>query len=362
MSVRLPLLTVSEMRCHGNCPREHHIRYDLGYRPVESPAYFRFGTLMHGGLETWSIHQSSHESHEALLELALATIRRLHTCAKRDEELDYELVKAEELMRGYHFRWYDDATIFLEVEKQFVTDLINPETGAASRTYELGGKIDGIAEVVEGHPSRRPGIYNVERKTTSDDIGLGSDYWRQLRLDAQVSTYAVGAESLGYDVIGTIYDVIRKPGIRPSQVPIRDDDGVKIVLDRDGQRVRTKDGKKWRETGDSEQGYTLQTRSETPEEYRARLREDIAANPDKYYQRGTVVRFEEEMRDAAFDAWQTAKTIADGRRLGRHPRKSWSCRRFGGMCGFFDVCTGAASLDDATRFRKLDNVHEELSL
>jgi hypothetical protein len=357
------------MRCHGGCPREHHIRYDLGYRPLVEPAVFRFGSLMHSGLESWSVPPDP-EAPDGQLSAAIDTMRRVHTSAnsirdfspEKELAMVYELVKAEELMRGYHYRWFDDATIFLEVEKQFETDLINPETGAASRTYRLGGKIDGIAEVVEGHPSRIPGIYVVERKTTSDDIGLGSDYWRQLRLDAQVSTYFVGAQSLGHDVIGCIYDVIRKPGIRPSAVPLRDEDGLKIVLDAAGQRVRTKDGKKWRETGDAEQGYVLQTRSETPEEYRARLREDIAANPDKYYQRGTVVRLEDEMRDAAFDAWETAKTIADGRRLGRNPRKSWACRRWGSMCGFFDVCTGAASLEDETRFRKLDNVHEELSL
>lgn len=360
--IHLPVITVSQMRCHRRCNREHHLRYNLGYRPVADAAALRFGKLMHDAWEAWTLSAIQPHEEDDPLRAALVAIERVYTSTQSTIELEYERVKAEELIRGYHCRWFADATIFLEVEREFATPLINPASGFPSQTYRLGGKIDAIAEVVPGHPSRAPGIYVVERKTTSDDIGLGSDYWRQLRLDAQVSTYFEGAASIGYNVVGCIYDVIRKPSIRPSQVPIRDEDGVKIVLDSSGARVRTKDGKKWRETGDSELGYVLQTRPETPEEYRSRLREDIASNPDRYYQRGTVPRLEGELLDAGFDTWQQARLIREGELAERHPRNSDACRRWSRMCDFFDVCTNAASLDDPTRFRKAENPHEELSL
>jgi hypothetical protein len=34
---------------------------------------------------------------------------------------------------------------------------------------------------------------------------------------------------------------------------------------------------------------------------------------------------------------------------------------FGRACGFFPVCTGAASLEDRTLYRKAERAHEELA-
>lgn len=64
---------------------------------------------------------------------------------------------------------------------------------------------------------------------------------------------------------------------------------------------------------------------------------------------------------AAFDAWQTAAAIREGRRLGRWPRNPDACIRYGSTCSYFDVCAGQGSLEDGTRFRQVENVHEELT-
>lgn len=340
-SPELPLVTVSRMKTFRRCAREDLYKYEFGYRAATEAEALRFGTLMHLGLETWFKSGADLEQ----------TIEAMRAGVAADE---YELVRAEELMRGYHFRWCDEPMTVLAVEQQFRADLRNPETGGKSRTFDLGGKVDAVVQ-------REDGVYIVEHKTTSEDIGLGSPYWERLRIDAQVSVYFAGAKSLGYDVVGCIYDVIRKPTIRPKQVPLVDEDGVKIVLDKSGARVRTKDGKKFRESADAALGYELQSRAETADEYRTRLRADIAENPDRYYQRGTVVRLEEEERDAAFDNWQTAELIREANRRGRHLRNTDSCMRFSRACEFFQVCTGAASLEDESRFRRTEHVHEELS-
>lgn len=201
----------------------------------------------------------------------------------------------------------------------------------------------------------------ITHNTTSEDIGFGSIYWRVLTMNSQVSTYYAGAKSLGHQIDGCIYDVVKKPSIRPSQVAYVDDDGVKIVHDADGNRVRTKDGKKWRQTGDTELGYVLQTRIETPEEYETRLTEDIAANPDKYYQRGEVVRLEAEEREAALDVWQITRAMREDELAGRHPRNADACKRYSSLCPYFAVCCGEATLEDASRYVRLENVHAELS-
>jgi hypothetical protein len=53
-------------------------------------------------------------------------------------------------------------------------------------------------------------------------------------MDSQVSTYYEGGRFLGHDVVGCIYDVVFKPRQRPGDVPVLDENGLKIVRDRDG--------------------------------------------------------------------------------------------------------------------------------
>jgi hypothetical protein len=100
---------------------------------------------------------------------------------------------------------------------------------------------------------------------------------------------------------------------------------------------------------------------ETADEYGLRLSTAIVAEPDRYYQRGFVVRLEAEERDAAFDAWQTARLMREAARAGVYPRNVSSCERYGRMCGYWPVCTRAASLDDPNYYEHVDNVHPELS-
>jgi hypothetical protein len=165
------------------------------------------------------------------------------------------------------------------------------------------------------------------------------------------------ATALGYEPAACLYDVIRKPGIRPSQVPAVDEQGVKIVLDAHGQRVRTKDGRNWRQTGDTALGYSAMTRPETVEEFRTRLGSAVTA---ENYQRGEVIRLEQDLREHAFDVWQQAKQIREAELAGFAPRNPDACVRFGRTCEFFPACSGDAQLDDPTRYRRSE-LHPELT-
>lgn len=356
-STRLPLLTASRLKVARSCRRQHHLQFDLGYRAAVEPEVTRFGSLAHVGLEWWWRGAQSGVTGDALLETALAPMR----ASAKPETDAFELVRAEVLLTGYHLRWEADLVHYevLAVEAQFECDLVNPLTGSASRTWRLGGKIDVVVR------DRRDGkVLVVEHKTSSEDVSQGSEYWRRLRMDGQVSVYYEGARALGYDVAGCLYDVLSKPGIRPGSVPLVDDQGVKIVLDAAGQRVKTKDGKKWRETGDSAQGYVLQVRDETPEEFRQRLAETVGKDPDRHFARGDVVRLEQEMKDALLDVWQLGQELRQAELAKRHPRNPDACTKWGRLCPFFDVCTSQAPdevLNDPARFRRSDLVHPELA-
>jgi len=289
--------------------------YVQGYRLIEDKAELRFGSMLHDGRE--ELWRSG--SLDAAIVAAAA--------GAADE---YEAAKVRVLLTGYAARWGDGPPEdFVDAEVEFRASLTNPETGAASRTFVLGGKIDALM-------LRR---FN-ELKTTSEDIGPGSIYWRRLTLDPQVSTYYAGAKALGHEVDSCEYDVVRKPALRPLKATPAE------------SRKYTKDGRLYAAQRDQD---------ETPAEYEARLTEEVATNPDKYYQRGEVVRLEADEREAQQDAWQLTRAMREDELAGRRPRNADACARYGRVCPYFDVCCGTASLEDATRFELVDNVHQELS-
>lgn len=163
----------------------------------------------------------------------------------------------------------------------------------------------------------------VEHKTSSEDIGLGSMYWRKLTLDAQISNYLVGARSLGYEPDGVLYDVLRKPALRP--------------LEANSKRARP----------------------EGPEEYFERCLANISEKPDYYYQRGVVVRLESEETDAAFDTWQTAEQIRLSRNSNRWPRNVDSCSQYSRLCDYWPICSGETTTADSIRYEQVGE-HPEL--
>ena len=311
------ILTVSQMKCFRSCQRKHHYRYDLLYRPVSTSEALYFGTATHAGLETWWNTRD--------LDAALAAV----TPSDGDP---YQAVRLQEMLRGYDALWGGGDLRCRAVERQFAAPLTLGKQ--ISRTFDLGGKID----VVVADSAMK--LWIVEHKTTSEDISLGSSYWRRLALDAQVSTYFRGARACGYDVSGCIYDVLKKPTIRPHQAtPLASLKYTKAGALYSGQR----------------------SVDETPEEFRFRLREDIAVHPDKYYARGEVVRLAADEDDAAQDTWDTAKQIIEARRLERYPRNPEACSQWGKICEYFDVCCRVASLDDERLFRQAETAHEELT-
>lgn len=200
-----------------------------------------------------------------------------------------------------------------------------------------------------------------ETKTSSEDISPGSTFWKRTILDPQLSLYLPAIRKLGHDPHGAVYDVCRKVALRPGAIPLVDSDGIKIVHDSAGLRVRTKDGKKWRQTGDAEAGFVLQSRPETPEEYGLRCLEAISEDPAKYYARGVVVRLEADEREAAFDLWNTGQQMREARRLKVYPRNTDSCMSWGSECSYLNVCAGMMDLSDPLFFRFEEDVHEELA-
>jgi len=288
-------------------------------RPVSSAAALTFGRLFHEALAVWFEYPDSR------LNKALGAI-----FVSDADELDK--VVASELIIGYDARWSSEQIETVAVERSFEMPLVNPISGATSRTWIVGGKLDLLVKV-------NGKIMLGEHKTSSENIIPGSVYWQRLQLDSQISTYYAGARAEGFDVEGCMYDVIGKPRIRPYKATAVE------------ARKYKKDGTLYANQHADDESLT---------EFRTRLHADIAENPDQYYQRGEVYRNYEEERLAACDLWQLALNIRACEKSNAWPRNPDGCWKYQRACDYWPVCIGERSIDDPFMYRKATTQHEEL--
>ena len=230
--------------------------------------------------------------------------------------------------------------------------LVNPDTGAASRTFQLAGRRDGLVRWDDR-------LMVLERKSTGEDIEPDSEYWQRLRIDPQISQYALAARHEGHDVAGVLYDVPRKPTIRPRQIPLLDEDGLKtVVIDETGERAMNKNGKPRQSSGP---GMTLMSRVETDKEFGARLNLDIGERPEHYFARREIPLLEDHLAEFQAEVWQTGQLLIQCRN-----RKIWFKsvgRMTCGFCDYKNLCLQSIRVepgDVPAGYERLDDSHPEL--
>lgn len=389
----LRLISHSEIQCHQRCPREHYYRYELRRRPDVEEAPLVFGKLIDESLQAWWQSGSLHGMIARLDDIVEVERDRVAKGGKRRFDM-FDAVKARALLLGYDARWANEPYEVLRVQPMFRTAVLNPTTGRPSSTFELGGKLDVLVRDI-----RTGEIAIVETKTTSDDIAMTSDYWRSVSVtDPQVSTYYKGAREIlremgiSGDPARCIYDVIRKPTIKPYRATPLESRKYTEPKKKKCPECRkknpthaaphtfdVKDGELTLKAMDSaiepipgevtcldgeitiDPGGRLYANmrdvDETPDEYYLRLLADIKDRPEFYYARGDVVRLEQDEIDHSHDLWHTARIMREMQLAGRAPRHLGSCKRYGRFCNYFPVCSRLVSIET---FPVAEEKHEEL--
>lgn len=343
------LLTHSRQDCFKTCRRKHFYEYELGLRPIEDAKALRMGSAFHAGVE--------HLKTDGDLGPACDAVNAIYEIMPDGFDAYWWVIERETVLRlvcAYQWRWQSSNLEVIATEQAFEIPLINPQTGKSTPNFNLAGKIDGIVRLEDGRLAVK------EMKTTSDDLGPDSPLWRRLRIDHQISLYIHAARQLGYAVDTVLYDVTRKPSIKPTHVPLVDSDGIKIVLDRDGSRVRNAN-KTWRQTSDTEKGYELQTRPMTIEEWGEKLTADIGERPDYYFARKEIARLNQDIDEYQLELWDIQKTIREAQKNDRWYRtvNRNTCQ----FCPHFEHCSMNVSIDPAyppVGFEIVQDKHPEL--
>lgn len=251
---------------------------------------------------------------------------------------------ASGLMTGYDSRWRkaNQSMEVLECEKTYVAPLTNLTTGKDSRTYRLAGKIDKL--VADDNA-----VVLYDHKTTSQDISNpDSPYWRQLIVEGQPLHYELLLLANAVRLDRVVWDVIRKPGIRPKKLAKADRAAVVSLGTYTGLPV-----------SQATRDYLVNIEVENAELYAMRVGYECISDPDRYFQRRSVPHLQEELIEYAEELWDLGQEVRLCRNTGRNYRNSGACMLYGSPCKFLGLCSGHDTVD-SDKWQKRENVFPEL--
>ena len=276
----------------------------------------------------------------------VAALAALDAYPQPNEATALIVAKCRALAVGYDARYGHEAYYTpVAVEQMYLSPIVNPDTNAKSRTFQVGGKLDLLYQR-NGHL----GVF--DHKTTSQDI-LDPDgtFWRQLTIEGQVSHYMLLMWLCGQKCDEAVWDVMRKPTISPKKIT-------------KAERTAAVANREYFDRPLSPA--TLQAlqaeERETLEMYEARLVHDcVKERPQYYFQRRVVPRLDAELIEYARELWGHGQEILHARKTNRHARNSGACMLYGTPCKFLGICSGHDT-PDSDKWARKAQVHAELEL
>jgi len=283
--------TYSSIQFFKNCRRAYKLRYEdklVLRRETEARS---IGSAFHLGLEMG----------DAAPALELLDGYQVYSQEDQDKK-DTMQATVLAMLNGWWARFGRevDAEEYYD-EDEFCIPIINPATGAASKSFVLGGKVDRLI--------KREGQWHIEERKTASQIGRS--YIDKLYLDTQVTTYVYGEEkSRDIEIAGITYRMVRKPSIRRSQ-------------------------------------------KETQEQFVERLVADYQQRPDFYFFEEQLYRGREDLKEFEQELWDFTQDLLKCRREGLWYRNTSRCLDWGG-CEYLPLCCHKPDAQDLYRVAEIN--------
>lgn len=328
------IITNSSMSCFMTCREKYDMRYNQRLSSVTVPTALLIGRAVHEGLAVLfnALRNSPADGTEKTDEVMAMTVAG--NDARTGGLSDQDVAITECMVLGYceryknRLRTEDEADFrVVLVEEPFEIKARSPFTRRAvyGNVY-FAGKIDAVIETDEG-------LWIMEHKTASR---FDDDYFMSKEFDNQTALYAIAArEILGREVVGAVYDVLRKPMLKKSEGESDEEFAARAAASKTG-RVKRKV-------------------SETVEEYSARLLENLRSE-NGFARRW--VRFDDDFVNTKQRFF--CDIARDMRKPKIYPNTS-ACMSGFGMCEFCGLCSAKAKNEpDCGTFRVRSKMHEEL--
>lgn len=314
------VLTHSKRRDFLNCPRYYYLRHEEHLAPRLSKSGRRRGTIFGDALQAARDAMNAEDPNYTpttleALEAAMETIDQAYvemfqeiTSTEESVDLEIERIKIRVMVRAYIDRYGFKARREVELDLPFA----HPLTGGFSKTFRLGGKIDGI-EVVGPSKGRV-----IEDKFVGQIQKAMID---RLPLDAQSTEYVAALASRGW-AAEVAYRHTLFPGINPKkgkEAPL---------LTPGGKPSKAKS-----------------VPPETLDEFERRLEDDVNVDrPEHYFDQQILVFPAEHMAEYESERWVVGQMILQARQLAKtegaaaFPKNPSRCWEWGG-CEFIPLCT-----------------------
>jgi hypothetical protein len=319
--------TYSMWSLFRNCRKAVDWRYLQNLVPLERDGNLHYGSLIHDCLETWHRYRNR--------EQVLGLIER--SCPNRhvddSQRRDWHLATA--MMTGYMNRYPEEEFEVVELEKVFQGPIVNPETGAASRSFVLSGKVDGIVKMGSEY-------FVLEHKTASL---LDSSYLERLWTDFQITLYAYYVEqTLGLPITGILYNVLVKAKLQQSAGETEEE----FEARRAELLAKSKTGK----------SSAKRRTPESDEDFQARLAEKYA-DPEMFH-REKLYLSRDRFEILRAELWELTQAFLDARRRGVFYQNTSHCFQYQRPCPYFALCRSNGNPNVLENFYQRVEPHEEL--
>jgi hypothetical protein len=365
-----------------SCSWSYLLKYICNWRPIEEKGYFRIGSH-------WAKCQEIMSSKPGEVCWRCKTLRAIDPdcflCegggtvpvnlwpavsryldveySNMPENFDAHRWQTERLTIEYAFSAYQtlypDEYEVIAAEVPFSLPIIDPVTDRKLARCRLDGMIDQLWRHKETGR-----IYIGEQKSTGSGLENG-EFWERLSLSGQVQTYSYavymlwcggalkqyGLKPSEATIVTPIYDVWKKPGIKPKKLSQADSKKMletgeycetrfEVVIDyAEGDNppvigVIINGVQAALEKGAKPGTFTIH---ETPEMYATRLLADIEERPNFYFARKEIPVDENDLSTFAQDCAKLVKLIRCTEKEDLWLRDARSCRN-PGKCDYYAAC------------------------
>jgi len=319
--------TYSMWSLFRNCRKACEWRYIQELVPLERDHNLAFGTVIHKCLEIWHGGRA--------LGLVLEFIDRTYANRAQEEEQKRHWHLAAAIMKGYAACYASEEFDVVALEKTFEGSIVNPATGASSRSFVLAGRVDGIVRTGDEH-------YLLEHKTTSQ---LDADYLERLWTDFQIVLYSRYVEqAFGIRIAGVLYNILVKARLQQGYGETE----AEYQARRTALIAKSKTGK----------SSAKRKLPESDNAFQERLTAKYA-EPGMFHREMLYIS-RDRFETLQAELWELTQAFLDARRRGVFYQNTAFCFHYRRPCAYFPLCRSDGSPNVIDNLYRKVPPHEEL--
>ena len=330
------ILTYSSIKTFRNCRRMYDLRYNRHLAPIDEDSEAQaLGTIFHGSMERWYGRDMAvpvEQAVNSVLEyIDSACPGRVHDDRQRKM---WHLARA--MFLGYVKRYPSEGFDVVAVEKEFESQIINPDTDCPSRTFIMRGKVDGIILKDGKH-------YLLEHKSAS---AIDGNYIDRLPMDFQIILYSDYIERfLNIRIAGILYNVVGKAQIKQS----KGETEAEFEERRAALIAKSKTGK----------SSAKQQMPESDDDFQTRLAAKYAE--DDMFHRELLIISRDNFDVLHSEVWELTQQLLLARRSGRWYMNTDYCYHYNRQCMYFPICRSGENPNIIENLYRVAPPHSELS-